>query len=264
MRLLHDLAGNAFFVACTVLLSALLCTFLSSVGAFVVMALLWLPLVGVLPAVYHRLSRQAFEVHWIICLGVFLPIYAVTTYLPQLGTLLSVPPVTGIRATEVPLHPDAISFEFSDAVVQTRYAHVRTQRSYDARRSTTNVSHTLIAPLTDASWTPIDPVPAWAICSHGHASVGRCPDWSSRNGGAISPPPSTAYSRPADLVDVAVTSLKLRSIANPRLLVYGTSATAVTRDRVYLLLCSTVGLYLLWAVLYAIAWMFSKERNAQT
>lgn len=259
--LLHDLLGNAFFVGSAVLLSALLVTFLSPWVAFAAMAVLWLPLIGLAPEGYRRLTGQEIELHWVMILAVFAPIYGVTAYLPDLVTMLTVPAVTDARASDIPRHPEAVRFDFTDAKVQTSLAWLRTTRTYDARKSTTTVTHTLVAPLTDAAWTPQQPVPAWAVCTHAHAYAERCPDWAWENGGAIVPAPRFDAATRAGLVTEAATKKGLQTLPDARLLVWGESSALLVTKRVVVLLACTLGGYVAWALGYSAVFAYRRLRS---
>lgn len=257
-KLISHLSCNALFISVAAILTALLSCALGSIGGFIAMALLWLPLLGLFPALHARLTGDEGEVSWVLVLGVFVTIHGVADAAPNLPTLLTVPPVRDIRVSDLGRYPQALRFDFSDAVVQTRLARVHTKTSRSGKSGSKTVTHSLWAPLTDAGWTPSQPVLAWAICHHGHASSGHCPDFQHANGGAIIP---TSFMLPGDvegMLTAAAADMGLKNSPDARLLVYGASSETLVRLRVYWLLAVTAGLYLVWAVLFAIVFAFRR------
>jgi hypothetical protein len=259
------LTGLLFHLAyfCGVaILATLLSAMLGWGWAFIIMALLWVPMFWLFPALWKRLFKSEPDLHWLASLLVFLTVAGVCKYSPPLRDLLMQTSIPYIRASEIGNYPLVPAFRFSDAQVRTEYSHLRTTRVRDARRSTTTVTHVAVAPVTDASWTVDDPVTAWAACYGNEAMVKRCPHWGMRNASAIADSAFTHGSMSMQAVRDATSKFDLKTTGDARLLEWVPSVEGAISSNIAGYLASIFLTYALWAAMFSVGyWSGRKSRN---
>jgi hypothetical protein len=165
--------------------------------------------------------------------------------LPDLVAPLAGRHVAGISAAEAPQHPDAQGFDFSDSVVQTKYAASYRRTTRDRKSGRFSSTYYNIAPLTAADWTPADPVPAWAGCSDTFERA--CAEWRRAYRGAV-PAEQLDQAHLRTAADQALAKHGLREAPGAPLLSRVESVDEGIRERAAKLLASAVFVYLVWLV----------------
>lgn len=148
----------------------------------------------------------------------------------------------GLPVADAPALPDAIGFEFSDAVVRADLA--ATHRTSSRSSSGGSASSTyVIAPLTGPEWRPGDPVPAWVGCRI--ASGTACPGWSQGRRAAMRAP-HMLEGNFGQARTIAMTRHGLREHPGAPLLELVASVDGARRERRRLWLGMVGGGYLFW------------------
>jgi hypothetical protein len=153
--------------------------------------------------------------------------------------------VAGISAAEAPAYAKAAGFDFSDSVVQIKYAATYRTSSRDRKSGRITYYYYHVAPLTESGWTPADPVPAWAGC--GDQYSGLCAEWFRlyRGGVAVE---SHDWDGLRIAADQALARHQLREAPGAPLLERVASAEQGQRQRGQTLLLAPLFAYLLWAL----------------
>ncbi|GAB4194807.1 MAG: hypothetical protein OHK0022_11100 [Roseiflexaceae bacterium] len=154
--------------------------------------------------------------------------------------------VSGISATDAPLHPSAQGFDFSDSVVQTDYAASYRHSMRDSKSGRITYRYYNIAPLTAAGWTPDQPVPAWAGCSEEYTRT--CDEWDDaglRGGVAIE---QGDRDQLRQAVDQALSTHGLREAPGAPLLSRVASVDAGITERALIVPLVLLMAYLVWLV----------------
>ena len=146
--------------------------------------------------------------------------------------------VSNISVREIPDHPEASRFEFTDAILHKRYQYLYTVVTHDARKSSTYTTHYRVAPLTSPDWQPHHPVEVWAVCDL------VCYAWDMPINAAITAD-ATGY---RDAIDLAVQKHGLTSHQDARLLAVGSSLIELVRVRLFNWKMSVGILIILWVI----------------
>ena len=183
----------------------------------------------------------------IICAAV--PVMVVAYGLADYVALARGQHASGISAAAAPGYADVVGFDFSDSVVQIKYATTYRSATRDRKSGRVSYFYYHIAPLTGSGWTPADPVPAWAGC--GQQYIGLCDEWyRAYRGGVVAETSDRAGLRVA--ADQALAQHRLSEAPGAPLLRRVASVAQGQRQRAQVLLAAPLAAYLLWAIPIAI------------
>lgn len=219
---------------------------------FIAMVLLWLPLIGLMPWVWHRLTGQAVELHGLAMFLVLMSWAGVAAYVDALPWWWRYPSPPNVVVEDLPTHPDPLIARVRGGRVQTQYAHLYTRRSYDSRRSSTTTISVCVAPITSYTWTPNQAVSVWAVCASLPETCRRCPEWTMVQADVI--PVSSFTSTAPEVAAQRAAQHHGLTLGTPvRMVTWVESARAELEVRMRHLVVFIWGLYLLWVVCVGLA-----------
>jgi hypothetical protein len=202
-----------------------------------------------MPWAWQRLTGQQVEPHGLAILMILVSWMGVVTYCGAIPLFLrsaseSLPVVAG---RDLAHHPTSLLLHVRDGKVQTAFAYQNTTRHYDSRRSTTTITHTCVAPVTSADWSPDQSIPIWAVCTDQRGECHRCAHWHLPDGDII-PQIGWGESTAHEAARQAAKRQNLQ-LGNPlRVGVWVSSARDALLSRVQFAAASIWGMFAIWAV----------------
>ena len=216
------------------------------IWAYMVMALLWLPSIGLMPWIWMRLNGKQVELHSLAMLMILVSWMGVVSHSGAFPLLRESKTLPEVFVRDLAQYPAPLLVHVRDGKVQTRFAYQHTSRQYDARRSTTTITQSCVAPVTPSDWMPDQIVPLWAVCPELPGECRQCPHWRIPDADLI-PPLTWSESSAHEAARQAAEKQNLR-LSNPvRVGVWVSSAHHALMSHVALTAGSIWGIFLVWA-----------------